>query len=1057
MPEKRFRAISSQDRVPEAEEQTMAFWEKTKAFEKSVSSRPESKQFIFYEGPPTANGRPGVHHVISRLCKDLVCRYKTMRGYQVLRKAGWDTHGLPVEIEVENELGIKHKEEIEAYGIANFNKKCKQSVFRYEKEWVKFTKRIGFWLDMDRPYITCDNSYIESVWWIISEFWKKGLLYEGHKIVPYCPRCETSLSSHEVSQGYEDVSDPSVFIKFKSKEADESYLVWTTTPWTLTSNAALAVGEHYDYVKVRHKGDTLILAEARLNVLDGDYEVLEVLKGSTLVGSQYVPLFDFFEGTPNAFNVVAGDFVSLEDGTGIVHIAPAFGEDDYKLHVDIGVPVLQPVTPSGTFTGEVRPWAGQWIKDADPSIIKDLQGRKLLYKSSRVTHAYPFCWRCNTALIYYARRSWYIKTTAFKDRLIEANRKVNWIPPEVGEYRIGNWLENNVDWALSRERYWGTPLNIWKCETCGERLAVGSIKELKEMCTNYPADESELDLHRPYVDELVLKCPQCQAGMRRASEVIDVWFDSGSMPFAQYHYPFDEQGMFERQFPADFISEGIDQTRGWFYSLLAISAFLKGESSYKNVLTTEMILDKDGQKMSKSRGNVVDPEDLVSNEGADALRWYLLTTSPPWLPTRFDRKGIAESSQKLLGTLRNVYSFFALYAEVDGYRISEDQGEPSLLDRWILSRYHTLVGKVRDLMDSYDVTRAARLLQAFVLEELSNWYVRRSRRRFWKGELGPDKVAAYRTLYTVLTGVIQLLAPFVPFLTEEIYQALRGAMKDGTEQPESVHLAEFPEPDPNLVDAELESLMETAMRVASLGRTVRNEVGIKIRQPLSELIVTDNTGMARELAAHDEISALVLDELHVKKLTVADNVQSHAQFKALPSYPALGRRFGKRVPEVVSRIEVLQQKELESFWQRGALFLELEGESISLGKEDASIVVEANDNYGAKAERGMVVILNLRLDESLKLEGLAREIVNRLQNLRKRSGFDVTDRIRLRYEGGETAKAVFSNQGEFIRSETLATVVEIGAPKDEATEWKSKIELDAEGEHIRLWMQRECR
>jgi isoleucyl-tRNA synthetase len=1056
MSDKRFKPISTPDRIPQAEKGIVQFWDRNKIFEKSVSSRPEANRFVFYEGPPTANGKPGVHHVIARLCKDLVCRYKTMQGYRVIRKAGWDTHGLPVEIEVENQLGIKHKEEIEAYGIAEFNKKCRESVFQYEREWVEFTKRIGFWLDMDHPYITCENPYIETVWWIIKEIWRKGYLYEGHKIVPYCPRCETSLSSHEVSQGYKDVSDPSIFIKFKSRGADESFLVWTTTPWTLTSNAALAVGEHYDYVRVLHKGETLVLAEARLAVLEGDYEVLEKVKGGTLAGTQYEPLFDFYQGTEGAFTVHTGDFVSLEDGTGIVHIAPAFGEDDYMMHLDRGVPILQPVQSNGTFSDVVKPWQGQWIKDADPSIIKDLKQRDLLYASAKVTHAYPFCWRCSTALIYYARRSWYIKTTAFKDQLIEANKKVNWIPREVGEYRFGNWLENNVDWALSRERYWGTPLNIWKCDDCTEQLAVGSIDQLEELCTNFPGRDA-LDLHRPDVDVLELACPKCTGKMHRVSEVIDVWFDSGSMPFAQYHYPFENDGTFEEQFPAEFISEGTDQSRGWFYSLLAISTFLKGESSYKNVLTTEMILDKHGHKMSKSRGNTVDPQDLISKEGADALRWYLSTTSPPWLPTRFDRKGVVESSQKLLGTLRNVYSFFAMYAEVDVYRLNGDPGQPNLLDRWILSRFHTLTGRVREYLDAYDVTRAARLLQSFVLDELSNWYIRRSRRRFWKGEMGPDKLAAYRTLYTVLTGVLRLLAPFVPFVTEEIYQALRAAFTGDAGLAESVHLTDFPEPDMSAVDEELESLMETAMQVSALGRTVRNDAGIKIRQPLRKIIVHDQTGRAAALAAHEEIKELVLDELHVKELVVAEEIRSLASFKPIPSYRVLGKRFGKRVQDIVTQINNMTQDDLEAFWKSGAVSLDMGDElKVSLEKDDVSLILEGRSGYGAKEEHGTSVVLDLKLDDSLKMEGLAREIVNRLQNLRKKSGYDVTDRIMIRYEG-EGAKAVFEDQESFINSETLATSAGEGAPEGSEKGWEPAKELETDMGLIRLWIRRETR
>jgi isoleucyl-tRNA synthetase len=1046
MKEKRFKEISSPGNVPAAEERILELWERERTFEKSVAARTGAKDFVFYEGPPTANGLPGVHHVMARLCKDVVCRYKTMRGYRVIRKGGWDTHGLPVEIEVENKLGLTSKEQIEAIGIGEFNARCRESVFAYEKEWGKFTQRIGYWLDMEHPYVTCANEYIESVWWILKEFWKNGLLYEGHKIVPYCPRCGTSLSSHEVSQGYKDVSDPSIFVKFKAAGTDEFFLVWTTTPWTLISNAALAVGPDFDYVTILANGERLVLAKERLGVIDGEYEVLETRKGRDLLGRAYEPLFPYFLGTEGAFLVRAGDFVSLEDGTGIVHIAPAFGEDDYKMHLAFGVPLLQPVTPTGVFADEILQWAGKEIKKADPSIINDLKERGLLYKSSTVTHSYPFCWRCSKALIYYARRSWYIKTTAIKDQLLEANRSVDWIPREVGESRFGNWLENNVDWALSRERYWGTPLNIWICGECGANHAVGSIKELEELSGNFPAGKT-LDLHKPAVDELVLACPSCGGGMKRVKEVIDCWFDSGSMPFSQYHYPIDEENMFEGQFPADFICEGVDQSRGWFYSLLVISTFLKGRSAYKSVLTTGMILDKNGQKMSKSRGNAVEPWDVLNKEGADALRWYLLTTSPPWMPTRFDRHGVVEAGQKLLGTLRNVYSFFGMYAEIDDFRIGADRGTPNLLDRWLLSRYATISAKTAELMDSYDITRAARLLHSFVLDELSNWYVRRSRRRFWKGEMGPDKVAAYSTLYTVFRGVINLLAPFVPFLAEEIHQHLRhAAVEPESNIAESVHLATFPAGRPELVDADLEELMDLAIRVSSLGRTVRNDAGIKIRQPLGEIIIHDSLGRAHKLKAREEIAGLVADELHVKRLSVAEDLAEYVTFAPRLNYPVLGKRFGKRVPEIVSEVKSLSQADLASFKRSG----EIRVGDVALTAEDVAVTVEGMGRYGACEERGITVILNLEITDELKMEGLAREIVNRLQNLRKQAGFHVTDRIAVRYEGGGLLDSVFDRQGDFVREETLATAVERG-PAD----WTDRVSLDLEEAPGTIWIRKE--
>ncbi len=1048
MSEGRFPRLASTQGVPAAEEAISAYWERERVFQRSIDERPQDRPFVFYEGPPTANGRPGVHHVIARMCKDLVCRYKTMQGHRVVRKAGWDTHGLPVEIEVERSLGIDRKEQIEAYGIAEFNRQCRESVFKYEKDWVAFTRRIGFWLDMDHPYVTYDNRYIETVWWILKEFWKKGLVYQGYKSVPFCPRCQTSLSSHEVSLGYRDVADPSIFIKFRRKGADEYFLAWTTTPWTLTCNAALAVAGGETYARVRHKDEVLILAEALLGVLEGDYEVLDRMKGSDLVGSVYEPLFDYYRDTEGAFRVIAADFVSLEDGTGIVHIAPAFGADDFRMHQEQGIPLIQGVMPDGTFMEAVTDWAGRFIKDADPEIIKWLKQQGKLYRSARITHSYPFCWRCSTPLMYYARQSWYIRTTSYKDRMIEANSRVNWIPSEVGEFRFGNWLQNNVDWSLSRERYWGTPLNIWVCEQCGERDAVGSIDELRERARNFPADESTLDLHRPFVDGLEIACA-CGGAMRRVKDVIDVWFDSGAMPFAQYHYPWDESGMFASQFPADYISEGIDQSRGWFYSLLAISVFLKGESPYRSCLTTELILDKHGQKMSKSKGNAVEPWDILDDDGADALRWYLCTTSPPWTPTRFDREGVKDTARKLLENLRNVYAFFAMYASIDGYRPGAGAGEPSLLDRWILSRYNTTMTRVGGWLDEFDVTRAARAIERFVLDELSNWYVRRSRRRFWKGEMGPDKMAAYDTLYAVLDGLTRCLAPFVPFLSDEIHLALRGCTASSGGGA-SVHLEPFPRADAAAVDEALEARMETALAVVSLGRTVRNDAGVRVRQPLSEMLVHSNDAAALDrFLADGEISGLVLDELNVRAVRRLENLGEFVRLSATPAFPVLGKKYGKRVPGIAAAIKSAPQEELARFMKTGAFTVDVDGGQVEVTREDATVSVAAAEGYGAAEERGLTVILNLTLDEELRIEGAARELINRLQNLRKNSGFDVTDRIRLRWQGGDAAARVFDTAGSLIAAETLADDVSAGE-----VDWESRAEMELDGERVTLWVQK---
>jgi len=1040
--------LASAADVPRAEEALVASWQANRVFERSVEERPAEDAFVFFEGPPTANGRPGVHHVIARLCKDMACRYHTMRGRRVVRKSGWDTHGLPVEIEVEKQLGITRKEQIEEYGIAEFNQKCRESVFKYEKDWVAFTRRIGYWLDLAHPYVTCENRYIESVWWILKEYWNAGLIYRGHKSVPFCPRCQTSLSSHEVSLGYRDVSDPSVFVKFERRDADEFFLAWTTTPWTLTCNAALAVAAKETYARVAHKGEVLVLAQALLGVLDGEYEVLATMPGSDLVGAHYLPLFDFYNDSEaeGAFRVVPGDFVSLEDGTGIVHVAPAFGADDYRMHREFGVPLIQGVRTDGTFEARITPWAGKFIKDADPSIIKWLKDHGRLYKSGTIKHSYPFCWRCGTPLMYYARQSWYIRTTAYKDRMIEANAGVNWIPKEVGEFRFGNWLENNVDWSLSRERYWGTPLNLWVCNACGETDAVGSIDELKERAENFPADASTLDLHRPFVDAIVLEC-RCGGTMQRVKDVIDVWFDSGAMPFAQYHHPWDEEKMFAHQFPADYICEGIDQSRGWFYSLLAISVFVKGVSPYRNVLTTELILDKHGQKMSKSKGNTVEPWDVLNDDGADALRWYLVTTSPPWSPTRFDRDGVKDTARKMLENLRNVYAFYSLYAGVDAYVYSADRGTPNLLDRWILSRYHTTVQRSRGWMDAYDVTRTARAIERFVLDELSNWYVRRSRRRFWKGEAGPDKTAAYHTLHTVVDGVARLIAPIAPFLSDEIHLALRGLTAD-TADGASVHLENYPEPDASAIDEDLEARMDVALNIVSLGRTVRNESAVKVRQPLSEVLVhsTDRTALDAFLA-NREIVELVTDELNVRALRAVDDIATFVGMSATPNFPVLGKKFGKRVPAVTAAIKALGTDALATFMASGSARVTVDGESLELGRDELNVTVTAVDGFGAREERGLTVILNLAISDELRVEGWAREIINRLQNLRKSAGLDVTDRIRVYCEGGPRAQSVFEKLGALIATETLADEMLPVAPEE-----TDGMALDLDGEIALLWI-----
>lgn len=1057
-PRKRYPELHPLGKAVELEEKIARFWEENEIFERSVSERSPEKNFVFYEGPPTANGRPGVHHALSRTIKDLVCRYQTMKGYRVVRKAGWDTHGLPVEIEVERALGLDGKDQIERYGIAAFNEQCRKSVFAYLDEWHEFTRKLGFWLDLENPYITFTNEYIESVWWILKQFWDQDMLYQGHKIVPYCPRCGTSLSSHEVSQGYEDVSDPSIYIKLRSLDEDAYFLVWTTTPWTLVSNVALAVGPDFDYVRVRNKGQTLILAEALLGVLDGDKEILGSVKGRDLVGKRYEPCFPFFKDAEGAFRVIGGDFVSLEEGTGIVHIAPAFGEDDYNAGKTEGLPLVQPVDEAGHFTSEIAHWAGRFIKDADPEIIEDLRARGILYRSGTVTHAYPFCWRCKSPLIYYARRSWYIRTTAFKDLLLSANAEVEWIPPEIGANRFTAWLEGNVDWALSRDRYWGTPLNIWTCEGCGRQFCIGGIEELRSISETFP---EQYDLHRPFIDELDVGCPECGARMKRVPEVIDCWFDSGSMPFAQYHYPMENMDIFRSQYPAEFISEGVDQSRGWFYSLLVIGAFLTKRSPYKRCLPHGMVLDAEGQKMSKSRGNAVYASDVLRSDGADALRWYLIASGSPWLPKRFDMAALRDTAFKFLGAMRNLYNFFSLYADIDGFVPSCSAASGNLLDRWIVSRYHSTVNEVVRMLDSYELTRAARAIQNFVIEELSNWYLRRSRRRFWKNEMSEDKIAAYETLYKMLEGVALLSAPFVPFLSEALYLRLKGFSEEDFVRGEggrstqveagvlSVHLELFPTSDNSLIDVELEKKMSGVLRAVSLGHSLRNAAQIKVRMPLSELLVHSHEGSDSRWLLEDEFAGLVRDELNIKKTTLLESVESYVKYRVKPDYSKLGKRLGKDMKAAALALESLGSQSIKNLLASGEITIDISGRKEAISKEEVQILQETADGFLAATDGDLTVILDTRLTPELRREGLARELVNRVQNFRKSCGLEVSDRIELAYRAGQEISAVMKEFGGHICSETLAEKLSEG-PKD----WRHSTSFEIEKQPVELWLRR---
>src|SRR3990170_533861 len=919
------------------EKKILSFWKENKIFEKSIQKGKDSPRFVFYEGPPTANGKPGVHHVISRTIKDLICRYKTMRGYRVDRKAGWDTHGLPVEIEVEKELGLKSKADVEKYGIANFNAKCRESVFRYLKDWDELTERIGYWLDLKDAYITYTNEYIESVWLILSEYYKKGLIYQGHKIVPYCPRCGTTLSSHEVAQGYEDTEDPSVFVKMRLEESEDTYfLVWTTTPWTLISNVALAVHPDVDYVKIEHKGEKLILAKPLLEkAIHGEYKILEEFRGKTLEKTRYVPLFEYAKvDKTKAFYVCLADFVTTEDGTGIVHIAPAFGADDYNLSTVYKLPLVQPVDASGSFTEEVTPWKGVFVKDADPQILADLKKRGLLYFSGKYRHTYPFCWRCDSPLIYYARKSWYIKTTAYKERLIANNKKINWYPGEIKEGRFGEWLENNVDWALSRERFWGTPLNIWVCEKCKEEKSISSIEELRKLGKNVPQN---LDLHKPMIDEVTFECSKCKGLMRRTPEVIDCWFDSGSMPYAQFHYPFENEEYFKEMFPADFISEAIDQTRGWFYSLLAISAFLFDQPAYKNLIVIEFIQDKFGQKMSKSKGNVVEPEEILNKDGADALRWYLLSVSQPWIPTKFDPQGVTEVTSKFLGTLLNTYSFWALYANIDKFKPHQVEipvKERPEIDRWLVSKLNSLVLKVNQSLEEYELTRVARGISDFVMDDLSNWYVRRNRRRFWKSKEDKDKLSAYQTLWEALVTVCKLSAPYIPFTSEKIYQEL--VAKAVPNSPRSIHLDKFPQAETKHIDSALEEKMEDLIKVVTLGRACRNKAKVKVRQPLEEMLVVFPA--SEKIKAVQELSYLIAEEINVKKVNFLDKKTSLVTYQAKPNFANLGPRFGAKVSKVANRISALSPVEIENLKKNGKITLQIENDTVTLETFDVEIM-----------------------------------------------------------------------------------------------------------------------
>ena len=1026
----------------EREKDVERFWKERHIFEKSIDSRREGPTYMFYDGPPTANGKPHIGHVETRVIKDMIPRYRAMKGYKVPRKAGWDTHGLPVELEVEKLLGLDGKEQIEQYGLEPFIDKCKESVWKYKGMWEDFSNTVGFWADMDDPYVTYDNTFIESEWWALKTIWEKGLLYKGFKIVPYCPRCGTPLSSHEVAQGYKDVKERSAIARFRAKGEDAYILAWTTTPWTLPSNVALCVNPAEQYVKVRMNEDGTVyyLAAALADTVlgEGAYTVLESYVGKDLEYKEYEPLFDFVSPKEKCWYVTCDSYVTLTDGTGIVHIAPAFGNDDSIVGKNYGLPFVQLVDAKGCMTKETK-WAGMFCKDADKEVLKDLESRGLLFSAPVFEHSYPHCWRCDTPLIYYARDSWFIKMTAVKDDLIRNNDTVNWVPESLGKGRFGDWLENVQDWGISRNRYWGTPLNIWECE-CGCRHSIGSIEELKSMSDNCP---DNIELHRPYIDAVTIKCPQCGREMHRVPEVIDCWFDSGSMPFAQYHYPFENRELFEAQFPADFISEAVDQTRGWFYSLMAISTLLFNKAPFKNVIVMGHVQDENGQKMSKSKGNAVDPFDALQTYGADAIRWYFYTAGAPWLPKRFSGKAVQEGQRKFMSTLWNTYAFFVLYANIDQFDATKytlDRESLSVMDRWVLSKMNTMVKLVDKNLDGYAIPEAARALQEFV-DDLSNWYVRRSRERFWAKGMEQDKINAYMTLYTALVTTAKAAAPMIPFMTESIYQNLVRSLDQSA--PESVHLCDFPAVDESMIDTQLEYDMDLVLKVVVLGRAARNGANRKNRQPLAEMFVKADETLG------EFYREIIADELNIKKVTFTDDVSAFTNYTFKPQLKTLGPKYGKQLGEIRGLLANLDgsaaKKELDS---TGVLKLELSTGVIELTEADLLIEMTRSERYFSVEDGGVTVAIDTRLTDELIEEGFVREIVSKIQTMRKEAGFNVEDHITVTVEGNDRIAGIVSRNQADVAGDTLADAITCGKAEGYTKEW------DVNGETVTLGVQK---
>lgn len=1006
----------------EREKETLKFWKNNRVFEKTNEKTEGKPVFSFYDGPPTANGKPHIGHILTRVMKDIIPRYKIMKGYSVLRKAGWDTHGLPVELEVEKSLGIDGKQEIEAYGIEPFIKKCKESVWKYKGEWERMSDRVGYWVDMDHPYITYDNNYIESVWWSLKEIDKKGLLYRGFKIVPYCPRCGTALSSHEVAQGYKDVKEKSAYVKFALKSQRNTYfLAWTTTPWTLPSNVALCMNADENYARIKSGEEYYILADALISAVfeEGTYEKIDVKKGKEYEFVSYEPLFDFYTGKDKAFYITCDGYVTLTDGTGIVHIAPAFGEDDAKVGRKYSLPLLQMVDEHGRFPQDTGYLSGLFCKDADKFILKDLKERNLLFKEQLYEHSYPFCWRCDTPLLYYARKSWFIKTTAFKDLIIRSNDSVNWMPETIRKGRMGNFLENLIDWGVSRERYWGTPLPVWVCEKCGKKHVIGSRKELHELS----GCDEDIELHRPYIDKVTFPC-ECGGVMRRVPEVIDCWYDSGSMPFAQFHYPFENRDLFEKNFPADFISEAIDQTRGWFYVLLAISSVLFEKAPFKSCIVLGHVNDKDGIKMSKHKGNVVDPWSVLDKQGADAVRWYFYTSSAPWLPSRFAPEIVSEVQRKFLGTLWNTYAFFVLYAEIDKYDPSLydiANVKLSVMDRWILSELNTLIDFVDKGLDKYNITDTSRAIEKFT-DNLSNWYVRRCRERFWGSDMSEDKIAAYTTLYTALTTLAKLAAPFVPFITEQIYGNL--VLPFYKNVPVSVHLTSFPVCDKAFIDTQLGETMDRVINIVSLGRTARNACAIKNRQPLSELFIRAD----KFDSLPEEYLDILKEELNVKKIAFISDSSGFASYEIKPQLRTLGPKYGPLIGKIREYLAQCDSTTLVNAVRKGeAVTVSIDNTLVAFKEEDLLISDKNKEGYQTVSEKGITVILNTELSQELIQEGLMRELVSKIQTMRKESGFNVTDHIVVTYSCGEKLAEVIEKYKSEIMQDTLADSITAGS------------------------------